>query len=42
MGREEEEGVQEGGHIYTHGWLKSMYGEDHHNIVISLQLKYIN
>ena len=26
-------GVQEGGHMYTHGWFMSMYGENCHNIV---------
>ena len=26
-------GVQDGGHIYTHGWFMSMYGRDHYNIV---------
>jgi len=26
-------GVQDGGHMYTHGWLMSMYGNNHHNIV---------
>jgi len=32
-------GVQDGGHIYTHGWFMSMYGKNHYNTVISLQLK---
>ena len=32
-------GVQDGEHMYTHGWFMSMYGKNHHNIVISLQLK---
>ena len=32
-------GVQDGGHMYTHGWLMSMYGKNHYNIIISLQLK---
>ena len=32
-------GVQDGGHVYTHGWFMSMYGKSHHNTVISLQLK---
>ena len=27
------EGVQEGGHMYIHGWFMSMYGKNHHNIV---------
>ena len=26
-------GVQDGGHMYTHGWFMSMYGKNHHNIV---------
>ena len=30
---------QDGEHMYTHGWFMSMYGKNHHNIVISLQLK---
>ena len=29
MGRE----VQDGEHMYTHGWFMSMYGKNHHNIV---------
>ena len=29
MGR----GVQDGEHMYTHGWFTSMYGKNHHNIV---------
>ena len=33
------EGVWEGGHMYTRGWFMSMCGKNHHNIVISLQLK---
>ena len=32
-------GVQEGGHMCTHGWFMLMYGKNHHNIVISFQLK---
>ena len=32
-------GVQDGEHMYTHGWFISMYGKIHHSIVISLQLK---
>ena len=35
MGRE----VQDGEHMYTHGWFLWMYGKNDHNIVISLQLK---
>ena len=31
-------GVQNGGHMYTHGGFMSMYGKNHYNIVISLQL----
>ena len=27
------EGVLDGGHMYTHGWFKSMYGKNYHNIV---------
>ena len=25
--------VQDGGHVYIHGWFMSMYGEKHYNIV---------
>ena len=32
-------GVQDGEHMYTHGWFMSMYGKNHCNIVISFQLK---
>ena len=32
-------GVQDGEHMYTHGWFMSMYAKTHYNIVISLQLK---
>ena len=41
-------GVHEGEHMYTHGWLMSMYGKNHYNIVEDLerknclQLKQIN
>ena len=31
--------VQDGEHMYTHGWFLSMYGKTHYGIVISLQLK---
>ena len=31
-------GVQDGEHMYTHGWFISVYGKNH-NIVTSLQLK---
>ena len=33
------EGVQDAGHMCTHGWFISMYGENHYSIVISLQLE---
>ena len=40
MGWQERwEGFQDGEHMYTHGWFMSMYGKNHHNTVISLQLK---
>ena len=26
-------GIQDGEHVYTHGWFMSMYGKNHHNIV---------
>ena len=32
-------GAQDGEHMYTHGWFMSVYGENHYNIVISLQFK---
>ena len=34
-------GLQDGEHMYTYGWLLSMYGKNHYNYckVISLQLK---
>ena len=32
-------GVQDGGHMYTRDWFMLMYSKNHHNIVISLQLK---
>ena len=35
-------GVQDGKHMYTHGWFMSMYGKNDYNIVIILQLKEIN
>ena len=35
-------GVQDGEHMYTHGWFMSMYGKNHYNTVISLQLIKIN
>ena len=30
-------GVQDGEHMYTHGWFMSIYGKNYYNIVISLQ-----
>ena len=33
--------VQDGEHMYTHGWFMSVYGRNHYNIVISFQLKEI-
>ena len=35
-------GGQDGEHMYTHGWFMWMYGENHYNIVISLQFKKID
>ena len=32
-------GVQDREHMYTHGLFVSMYGKNHYNIIISLQLK---
>ena len=29
-------GLQDGGHMYMHGWVTSMYGRNHHNIVKQL------
>ena len=26
-------GYRTGGHEHTHGWLTSMYGKNHHNVV---------
>ena len=26
-------GVQDGEHMYTHGWFMGMYGKNHHNIL---------
>ena len=26
-------GVQDGEHMYTHGWFMWMYGKNHHNVV---------
>ena len=28
MGKEEGGGVQDGGHMYTHGWFMWMYGKN--------------
>ena len=30
----EGKGVQEGGHMCIHGWFMSMYGKNHHSIVM--------
>ena len=27
------EGIQDGGHMYTHGWFMSMYGKNQYNIL---------
>ena len=35
-------GVQDGEHMYTQGWFMSMYGKNHYNTVISLQLNKLN
>ena len=32
-------GDQDGEYKYTHDWFMSMYGKNHHNIVITQQLK---
>jgi len=32
-------GLQDEEHMYTHGLFMSMYGKNHYNIIISLQLK---
>ena len=32
-GEGRERGVQDGEHIYTHGWFMPMYGKNHYNIV---------
>ena len=29
----EGRGVQDGGHMYTHGWFMSVYGKNRYNIV---------
>ena len=41
-GEEGEREVQGGEHVYTNGWFMWMYGENHYNIVISLQFKKID
>ena len=28
--------VQDGGHMYTHGWFMSMYGKNHYSIIKQL------
>ena len=35
-----ERGVQDGGHMYTHGWFMSMYGKKPYNIVKELASNY--
>ena len=35
-------GVLDGEHMCVRGWFMLMYGKNHYNIVISLQLKLIN
>ena len=37
-GKGGEGGVQDGEHMYTHGCFMSIYGKNHYNIVISLQI----
>ena len=32
-GKEAGRGVQDEGHMYTHGWFMSMSGKNHYNIV---------
>ena len=32
-GEGSERGIQDGEHMYTHGWFMSMYGKNHYNIV---------
>ena len=32
-GEEGGRGIQDGEHVYTHGWFMSMYGKNHYNIV---------
>ena len=33
MGRQVGMGVQDGEHMYTHGWFMLMYGKSHYNTV---------
>ena len=35
-----ERAGQDEEHMYTRGWFMSMYSKNHHNTVISLQLKF--
>ena len=32
-GEEGGRGVRDEGHMYTHGWVMSVYGKNHYNIV---------
>ena len=32
-GEEGGRGVQDRGHMYTHGWFMSMYGKNNHSVV---------
>ena len=41
VGKEVGGGVQDGGHMFTHGWFMSMYGKNQYCKVIILQLKSI-
>ena len=34
-------GIQDGGHMYTHGWFMSMYGKNHYNTVKWLASSFI-
>ena len=36
MGREVGGGIQDVGHMHTHGWFMSMYGKNHYNIIKKL------
>ena len=33
MGKEVGGGVQDGEHMYTHGWFMSIYGKNHYNTI---------